>query len=539
LSQVSDRWGVELNGPEADQKAWRMLLKQPFDPFVEEIKDERGDYLALRSSAFDGLTNSEEVHRVAKQLFSTLNVAMSKNADTDPITNGSVIEFVPDGQPRRHHYLEAEGITMRLRVGIPEITVKDAKGNVIEPPLAPSRAQLWMRAAALEPEVGSALRYLEGKPGWFELYKAYEAVRNMPNGGISNSEIKRFTQTANAGERHHPNGKNKPHTHPMELWEARALITKWVSAAIDDILAKNPRKRSGGRAMTDTMLRSDTMVQEAAKQLFVGSAPERANDLADMWLDLEPLFQLTDDVHTDGRIIMDAGAYRYVRFNHRALRAFWIAGYAAWEGYRLVAESPDLRQLDTSRFSALIAAFEQVIERDDPTVAPLPSGVAEPGLYPDGSSDSQDRATAELATIAAAWALLHELRHIRHQREGTGASPFGDDRDAKHREELSCDAFATRFLLDQADNYAIREGVKVESVRLKRQLGIYFGLFAVTLLAKDKWQASDSHPSIQGRLDAVRAIMEPTKTELAAAIAHTAFAVLGQHWPGAPNLYKG
>ena len=240
MNQVSERWGIELNGPEADRKAWRMLLKPPFDPYVEEAKDERGHYLALRSSAFDGITTSEEVHRAAKLLFSTLNVAMSKNADTDPVTNGSVIEFVPDGQPRRHHYLEAKGITMRLRVGIAELMVKDAQGNVIEPPPAPSRAQLWMRAAALEPEIGSALRYLEGKPGWFELYKAYEAIRNMPNGGISNSEIKRFAQTANAGERHHPNDKIKSHKRPMELWEARALITQWVSAAIDDILAKNP-----------------------------------------------------------------------------------------------------------------------------------------------------------------------------------------------------------------------------------------------------------------------------------------------------------
>ena len=240
MSQVRNRWGIELNGPEEDQKAWRMLLKPPFEPFVEEVKDERGDYLALRSSAFDGITTSEEVHRTAKQLFSTLNVAMSKNVDTDPVTNGAVIEFVPDGQPRRHHYLEAEGMTIRLRVGIAEMTLKDAQGNVIEPPPAPSRVQLWVRAAALEPEIGSALRYLEGKPGWFELYKAYEAVKKIPNGGISKSEITRFTQTANAGERHHPNNKKKPHKRPMELWEARALITRWISAAIDDILAKNP-----------------------------------------------------------------------------------------------------------------------------------------------------------------------------------------------------------------------------------------------------------------------------------------------------------
>lgn len=237
---MSNRWGIELNGPEADQKAWLKLLKPPFDPFVEEVKDERGHYLALRSSAFDAMTTSEQVHRAAKQLFTTLNVVMSKNADTDPVTNGAVIEFVPDGQPRRHHYLEAEGITMRLRVGIAEITVKDAQGNVIEPTPSPSRAQLWMRAAALEPEISSALRYLQGKPSWFELYKAYEAIKNMPNGGISDSEIKRFTQTANAGERHHPNEKKKPHKRPMELCEARSLLTQWVSAAIEDILGKNP-----------------------------------------------------------------------------------------------------------------------------------------------------------------------------------------------------------------------------------------------------------------------------------------------------------
>lgn len=290
--------------------------------------------------------------------------------------------------------------------------------------------------------------------------------------------------------------------------------------------------------MTDIELRSDIHVQDAVKQLFIGGAPERSADLANMWLDLEPLFQLADDVHPDGRIIMDAGAYRYVRFNHRALRSFWIAGYTAWEGYRLVAESPDLQRLDTSRFAALIATFEQIIESDDPTVAQLPPGVAEPSHYPEGITDPQGRATAELATIAVAWALLHELRHIRHQRQGTGADPFGDDREAKHREELSCDEFATTFLLEQIDVYAADEGVTVDSVLLKRQLGIYFGLFAVTLLAKDKWQASESHPSVQERLDAVRTIMEPRKVDLAAGIAHAAFAVLGQHWPGAPNPYK-
>jgi len=235
MNQTSNHWGVELNGADVDKKFWCMLLKPPFDPFVEEVKDERGDYLALRSAMFDGVANSDEVNEIAKQLFRTLNVVMSKNADADPVTNGAVVEFVPIGLPRKHHYLEAEGATFRIRGGPVTLTVTDAQGNVIEPPPAPSRAQLWMRAVTLNPEIGSALRYLEGKPGWFELYKAYEVVRLMPQDGISNREIKRFKQTANAGERHHPSNKHKPHAKPMELWEGRALITQWISDAISEM----------------------------------------------------------------------------------------------------------------------------------------------------------------------------------------------------------------------------------------------------------------------------------------------------------------
>lgn len=284
-------------------------------------------------------------------------------------------------------------------------------------------------------------------------------------------------------------------------------------------------------------VRDDKMVQEAAKQLFFGSAPERAADLSLMWLELEPVFQLAPDEHQGDRIIFDAGLYRFVRFNHRVLRAFWIAGYAAWEGYRLIAQSYDRDRLDKSRFAGLVKAFEQVIERDDPALAPLPLGVAEPGQYPDLHNDPEGRAAAELSTIAVSWAFLHELRHIRHQREGTGANPFDEDRNARYQEEFSCDDFATRFLLEQADVYAASRQVDVEQVRRKRQLGIYFGLFAVTLLARNKWEASDSHPSVQERIDAVRTLMETTKSDLAAGIAHTAFAVLAQLWPGAPNPY--
>lgn len=287
----------------------------------------------------------------------------------------------------------------------------------------------------------------------------------------------------------------------------------------------------------DNDIRDDQTVQDSVRHLFVGCAPERTAELDQMWLELAPLFQLTPDEHEGDRIIMDAGAYRYVRFNHRVLRAFWIAGYTAWEGYRTVAESPSLAALEMDRFKELISSFETVISSREPDLELLPDGVAEPGQYADQSQAPQSRAASELATIAVAWALLHEIRHIRHQREGTGADPYDTDPKPKHDEELSCDEFATRFLLDQIDAYAQHKGESSVLVRQKRQLGIYFGLFAVTLLAKEKWEASDTHPAVQNRIDAIRSLIEPDKSVIAAAVAHAAFSALQTLWPKAPNPY--
>lgn len=237
---MSSSWGIELNGEKQDLHVWQAFLRSPFDPFIEEVEDASGNYLALRSSAFDGMKSAKDVNERAKELFATLNVTIAAHASADLVRNGAVVEFVPDGQPKRIHFLEAKSIILQTRVGMAELTIRNAAGEVIQSPVVESAAQRWLRAATIEPEIGCALRYLAGKPTWFELYKAYEALRNMPNGGIANSEVKRFTQTANAGERHHSNNKIKPHKKPMELWKARALIMQWVNAAIEDVLGRSP-----------------------------------------------------------------------------------------------------------------------------------------------------------------------------------------------------------------------------------------------------------------------------------------------------------
>jgi hypothetical protein len=280
----------------------------------------------------------------------------------------------------------------------------------------------------------------------------------------------------------------------------------------------------------------DFAVQTAAMNLFHGCAPERASELATLWKLLDPKFRVVPDTHQGERFILDAGAYRYVRFNHRAVRAFWLSAFAAREGYRVVAESTDLGNVDLQRLSGLICAFEQVLTSDKPDLEPLPAGGPEPGTYPDLASAPQARAAAELATIATGWALLHEVRHIQHQRDGTGADPYADDPAPFHSEEISCDSFATAFLLDKIDEYAISTSSDVKAVRRKREIAIYFVMFTLVLLAKPTWASTRTHPSIQDRLNAVAAQLGPERDEIAAAIAHTAFAALRSLWPDAPGV---
>lgn len=288
-----------------------------------------------------------------------------------------------------------------------------------------------------------------------------------------------------------------------------------------------------------TEVRQDETVQQAIRDLFIGSVPERAKDLAALWEDNDLMIRLFPDVHEDSRIIMAGGAYRYIHYNHRVVRSFWIGAFAAWEGYRTVVKSPDFPKIDLTRLQELVVAFDAVIQSDQSDAAPLPAGIPEPGTLPDTDSDPQGRAASELCIIAVAWALLHEVRHVRHQREGTSASVHGDTREARHREEFSCDEFATRFILEHVQRYSHENGDDPVLVRRKREIAIYFALFAVTLLAKDYWEASNTHPSVQDRIDAVGHLMGDDRDEAAQAVAYAAFVALRELWPSAPMIAVG
>ena len=169
----------------------------------------------------------------------------------------------------------------------------------------------------------------------------------------------------------------------------------------------------------NTDWRDDEEVQQAARNLFVGVVPERREELEGFWEQYDLRFNVLEDLTEDGSFILDAGQYRNIRFNHRAMRAFWLAGFIAWEGYQSIHSYLTTGTKDFERFSEMIDVFYCILREDDSALVPMPKGIPDPGNYVELV---EHRAAAELSTLAVGWALLHEVRHIRHQREGTSAA---------------------------------------------------------------------------------------------------------------------
>lgn len=277
--------------------------------------------------------------------------------------------------------------------------------------------------------------------------------------------------------------------------------------------------------------------QEAKRSvelLLDGVAPERAAELRGLWARYAPEFQHLDDDGPDGTYVLDAGLYRFVRFNHRVMRLFWLGAFIAWEGYsalhhQLLPHNEPVFE----RFKAMLEVFDVMLRAQDSSAVPMPAGVPEPGAFP---ADAQARAPAELAVFSVGWALLHEFKHIQHQQEGT-AAPHDAPPKKLRADEYICDEYATRFILDRVPDYAQENGVADVRVRFKRQVGIFFALFTMALILRERWGETDTHPALQDRITAVRRAMGlGIEIAPADAIAFAAFAALRQIYPSAPQL---
>ena len=220
----------------------------------------------------------------------------------------------------------------------------------------------------------------------------------------------------------------------------------------------------------------------------------------------------------------------------RTLRAFWLGAFMAWEGYCRVHEQATTGAANFARLEQMHGTLDRILTREDAWVVEMPEAVPEPGHFPDAKESPMERLPAELACFALGWALLHEIRHLQDQQQGT-ATRLGATAEQRHDEELSCDAFATRFLLDRVVEFAKGQDIDPNKVRRKREMGIYFALFTMTLLGPRFWPESTSHPAMQNRIDAIVDLMGATGTRKSDAVARGAFEALRLRYSRAPEPF--
>lgn len=263
-------------------------------------------------------------------------------------------------------------------------------------------------------------------------------------------------------------------------------------------------------------------------------APERAPELMRHWERYAPVVLMADDVEETGHVVMEAGLYKFIRFNHRTMRLFWLASFMLWEGYESLSRYAETGETDAARFNELHRCFEATLAAQNVDAVPWPAGVPSPGDLVEHVPGNPARVAGELAIFAVGWAFLHEVRHLIHQQEQTSAD--SEDGEACRAEELSCDLFATEFLLANLTEYAQSSGQNLQSLQMKRQTAIYGALFAIALIGRGAWGQTDSHPALQHRIDEVLATMERLGFNIiAAAIGASAFSTLQLQFPEAPT----
>ena len=242
----------------------------------------------------------------------------------------------------------------------------------------------------------------------------------------------------------------------------------------------------------------------AVRSLITMAAPERSDEIADLWSRYSPSF---DEASDSGRFHMEAGPYGLVLLTPRSMWISWLLAHEAWASLdcystmlvllisreasrasfgrclRAPADQVDVeRQLDNIaqkvdelRFGVDLSDFEW------PTTVPIPST--------DRPQEASKAAPHDLACLVLAAMFLHEICHVI-ERDKEELSSI----EREHR----CDVFAQNFLMECLSSYAQREGYPKSMVASKRAIALGIWCYSIHRIVGE--HESDSHPPPSARL---------------------------------------
>jgi Peptidase U49 len=259
-----------------------------------------------------------------------------------------------------------------------------------------------------------------------------------------------------------------------------------------------------GRFKIGRMARLD--ISKYADKLIRAAAPERAAELGSVWGQDENRVHLTDSPG------FDIGAwFGLIQLTEATLLQIWLLGYIAWRAIVAYSGILDLLALcrfpfvrdevaashgqaeadaDIDRLLARARAFRNTTDLD---AEPWPDGVPEPSERNE-FDNAQDKAAFDLLCIAGAYIFLHEIQHVRFEREGNKPPNPRDQEDA-------CDEYAREYLLGKVEEYASSTGEPADKVMAKRALGIAVAkVLILEITPAEQWAGSESHSSVGKRV---------------------------------------
>lgn len=247
--------------------------------------------------------------------------------------------------------------------------------------------------------------------------------------------------------------------------------------------------------------------REYIECLILAAAPERRNDLEEIWRVYAPEFYCLSDrkgitCHTRGNKI---------EWDNKTLGFVWICGFTAWEILRCHSPhvivslasgqplGPGLLESDLG-FRDAEAGFDQLLYTLKTIKDVSDLDAIWPESVPNQQADKtgfgiEQQAVFDVIMIATAFILLHEIQHVIFNHAGNHPNSAVD-------EETKCDTFACGFLLDDLADYASEKCFPSEKVLMKRAMGLALAAFVIfEMTPADQLGGNKEYPPAADRLE--------------------------------------
>lgn len=225
-------WWVRVEGEQQDLFSAADNFSMNTTCLIE--RDQDGSFY-LKSERLKDIDDGWHAKEVGENMLSLVNGSLHAFFDDYlPLRVSGVVPIHEDGS--RSVVILAEAAHFQFRAGRATVTVSG--GAPPEP--EPAEPEQWVELSQSNQHVADVLQYMSRDANWFDLYKAYEAVRNALGGepkmlkalsknsadpNAFRAQIKRFRHTANTIHdiRHHRSPQTPP-TAPMLIEEAEETI---------------------------------------------------------------------------------------------------------------------------------------------------------------------------------------------------------------------------------------------------------------------------------------------------------------------------